>query len=57
MSTTDRGPEFTPKITYTFDEAIEYMKHRNKFPTYKTITWKNARTGKSVCIGNTSSSI
>ena len=45
------------KTTYTFDEAIEYMKMKNKQPTKigePPIRWINVRTGKEVVIGYTS---
>ena len=39
------------KISYTFDEAIEYMKQRDKYPTTNNIHWSDAKTGKPVSIG------
>ncbi len=41
------------KTTYTFDEAIEYMKMKNKQPTKigETIIWTDVKTGKKVVIG------
>ena len=36
---------------YTFNEAIEYMKLRDKYPTTKQIRWVNAKTGEPVSIG------
>jgi hypothetical protein len=42
----------TVKTTYTFNEAIELMKRRDKnLTTTKPIQWKNAKTGKRVYIG------
>jgi len=42
----------TFKTTYTFNEAIELMKRRDKnLTTTKPIQWKNAKTGKRVYIG------
>jgi hypothetical protein len=37
---------------YTFDEAVEYMKIKDKEPTKigKTIRWINVKTGKQVVI-------
>jgi len=38
--------------TYTFDEAIEYMKMLDSFPTGdNSVNWVNARTGQPVAIG------
>lgn len=54
MSTTDNYFDLTIKRYYTFNEAIEYIKHRNKFTTNTTINWVNARTGNPVSIGCTS---
>lgn len=44
------------KATYTFNEAIEYMKMKDKQPTKigETIRWINVKTGKEVVIGYTS---
>ena len=40
------------KTTYTFNEAIEEMKRRDRNPTTsKPIQWVNAKTGKPVYIG------
>ena len=39
--------------TYTFNEAVEYMKMKDKEPTFYTIRWRNVRTGKEVIIGYT----
>jgi len=46
----------TVKTTYTFDEAVEYLKRKDKQPTRigKTITWIDIKTGKTVYIGYTS---
>lgn len=43
------------KTTYTFNEAIEYLKMRDKQPTNinETISWRNVKTGKRVYIGYT----
>lgn len=45
------------KTTYTFAEAIKYMKMKDKQPTNlyeQTTHWVNVRTGKEVVIGYTS---
>jgi len=40
------------KTTYSFNEAIELMKRRDRNPTTsKPIQWRNAKTGKKVYIG------
>ena len=40
--------------TYTFDEAIEYMKMKDKQLTnHETIRWVDVKTGKEVIIGYT----
>jgi predicted HAD superfamily phosphohydrolase YqeG len=41
------------KTTYTFNEAIEYMKLRDKQPTKigEKIRWTDVKTGKQVIIG------
>ena len=39
--------------TYTFNQAIEYMKARDRHPTNGTIRWSDAKTGKKVYIGYT----
>ena len=43
------------KTTYSFEEAIEYLKIRGKSPTNveDPIRWKNVNTGKEVIIGYT----
>lgn len=41
------------KTTYTFNEAIEYMKELDRHPTTETINWVNAKTGEPVYIGYT----
>lgn len=43
------------KMTYTFDEAIEYMKIKDKQATRinETLNWVDAKTGKKVIIGYT----
>ena len=47
----DEAHEMSPKKTYTFNEAIEYMKERDKYPTKRPISWVNVKTGKPVIIG------
>ena len=41
------------KTTYTFNEAVEYMKMKDKQPTKtgETTRWVNVKTGKEVIIG------
>lgn len=39
------------KIEYTFEEAIEYMKMRDRNPTDAPIRWRSVKTGKEVVIG------
>lgn len=39
------------KTTYTFNEAIEEMKRRDRNPTTRPIQWVDAKTGKPVYIG------
>lgn len=40
------------KTTYTFSEAIEYLKMRDRQPTNtnETISWRATKTGKRVYI-------
>ena len=43
------------KTTYTFDEAIEYMKMKDKQPTKigePPVRWINVKTGKEVIIAS-----
>ncbi len=45
------------KTTYTFDEAIEYMKQKDKQSTKidePPVSWVDVKTGKNVVIGYTS---
>lgn len=35
----------------TLNEAVEYMKARDKYPTYKGYNWISCKTGKPVYIG------
>jgi len=52
MSTTDFGTTFTSvKTTFTFTEAIEYMKLRDRNPTTNNIVWFDSKTKKRVSIG------
>jgi len=39
--------------TYTFNEAIEFMKMLDKYPTHptKSVRWVNSKTKKPVIIG------
>jgi len=39
--------------TYTFNEAVKYMKMKDKEPTIYNIRWYNIKTGKEVIIGYT----
>jgi len=39
------------KTTYTFNEAIEYMKQKDRQPTIESVRWVNVKTGKEVMIG------
>jgi len=39
------------KNTYTFSEAIELMKLRDRYVTTNTIRWVDARTNQPVSIG------
>lgn len=43
------------KTTYTFNEAIEYMKRKDRNPTRinQTVRWKDSVTGNEVYIGYT----
>ena len=41
------------KTTYTFKEAVEYLKRRDRQPTNMNISWQNVKTGKRVYIGYT----
>jgi hypothetical protein len=41
------------KTTYTFEEAIKYMKMKDNNPTNEVIRWVNVNTGKEVIIGYT----
>lgn len=41
------------KTTYTFLEAVEYMKLRDRYPTNTQIEWVSVKTGKRVTIGYT----
>ena len=47
------------KTTYTFNEAIEYMRMKDKQPTKigETTRWINVKTGKEVVIGYTSQNV
>ena len=47
---------FRIKSTYTFEEAIEYMKRKDKNPTkvLEATRWIDVKTGKEVIIGYTS---
>lgn len=42
---------FRIKKTYTFNEAIEFMKMMDKYPTKRTIKWVKADTKEPVVIG------
>ena len=53
MATNEPYEGLRVKTTYTFNEAIEYMKERDKYPTTKSINWVDAKTGKPVSIGYT----
>lgn len=53
MATNEPYEVLRVKTTYTFNEAIEYMKERDRYPTTKSINWVNAKTGKPVSIGYT----
>lgn len=53
MAGNEPSESFRVKTTYTFNEAIEYMKHRDRYPTRETIQWVNAKTGEPVSIGYT----
>ena len=41
------------KTTYTFNEAIEYMKQKDRQPTRigQSVRWFNVKTGEEVVIG------
>ena len=40
------------KISYTFSEAVEFMKNLDKLPTgVPNITWVDSKTNKKVVIG------
>lgn len=49
------GPNnlLTVKSTYTFNEAIDYLKQKDKNPTNikESIRWVSVKTGKEVIIG------
>lgn len=54
MATTDNYTDsFGVQTTYTFNEAIEYIKRRNLSPTTRTISWRDSKTGEPVIIGCT----
>ena len=53
MATNEPYQGISVKLTYTFNEAIRYMKEREKFPTAQSINWVDAKTGKPVAIGYT----
>jgi hypothetical protein len=45
-------PMVTPLLPLTFNEAIEYMKMRDKhYPGASPVKWVNSKTGKRVYIG------
>lgn len=55
MATIEYEPPITIRNIYTFDEAIEFMKQRDKWGTTKPpIKWVYAKTGKPVAIGYSS---
>lgn len=57
MSTNEPTDLIRIKTTYTFDEAIEYVKMKDKQPTNigkPPVRWINVKTGKEVVIGYTS---
>jgi len=41
------------KTTYTFNEAIDYMKMKDKNPTKEVIHWVDVNTGREIIIGYT----
>ena len=43
--------EITLKHTYTLKEACDYMRNLDRFPTARSISWVNTRTGEPVTIG------
>ena len=55
----DNDPKYLIRVktAYTFDEAIEYMKMKDKQPTKigeLPVRWINVKTGKEVVIGDAS---
>lgn len=45
----------TSRTTYSFNEAIDYLKQRDRQPTKtdENVRWFNVKTGKEVVIGYT----
>jgi hypothetical protein len=54
MAETEPAKTLSVNTAYTFNEAIEYMKMKDKQPTKfgePPIRWVNNKTGKEVVIG------